>query len=69
MAKEHAGKTITGQPAKDEETELREKGHTARNMRERSGHPDDGSSTHPVAQESGTKGESNVGVDETSGDG
>lgn len=69
MGKQHAGHTINGHPAKDEATELREKGSASRNMRERSGHRDDGSSTHPVSQETGTKGESNVGVDETSGDG
>lgn len=69
MGKQAAGHTITGKPAKDEASELREKGRTARNMRERSGHPDDGTSTHPAAKETGTKGESNVGIDETSGDG
>ena len=69
MGKQHAGRTINGHLAKDEAAELRQKGSTARNLRERSGHRDDGSSTHPVSRETGTKGESNVGVDESSGDG
>jgi hypothetical protein len=37
-------------------------------MSERSGSSDDGSSNHPVAKETGARGESNAGEDGLSGD-
>jgi hypothetical protein len=48
---------------------IRDKGRDQRNLGERLGRPDDGGSNHPQSKATGTKGESNVGEDLTSGDG
>jgi len=69
MSTPRGGHTITGQPAQSEQSELRNKGRDQRNMGERSGRADDGTSNHPQTKKTGVRGESNVGEDETSGDG
>jgi hypothetical protein len=64
---ERTSHTIAGKPARSEESEARAKGKKERSLKELSGHPDDGSSNHPVAKETGYHGESNAGEDLTSG--
>lgn len=63
------GRTLSGRPARSEEQELRDKGRDQRDLAERYGKKDDGSSNHPQTTRTGLKGASNVGEDETSGDG
>lgn len=47
----------------------RDKGRDERNLMTRYGRKDDSGSNHPLAREKGIKGASNVGEDETSGEG
>lgn len=61
------GHSITGTPARSVEEELDDKGRDQRNLRERVGTKDDGSSNHPATKRTGRKDHSNVGEDETSG--
>ena len=61
--------TSTGQPARSAKSELRDKGRDQRDLDERLGKHDDGTSNHPESKQTGQKGASNVGEDETSGDG
>lgn len=67
LEKGQQGHTISGAPARSEEEELKRKRRNKGTMGEASGAEDDGSSRHPVAQETGMKGESNVGEDAHSG--
>jgi hypothetical protein len=53
----------------DAKTAEKEKGRDERNLGQRYGRPDDSGSNHPAAREDGIKGASNVGEDQTSGDG
>ena len=62
------GRTLSGQPARSEEDELKRKQRNKGSMDEKSGSEDDGSSNHPTPKEHGTHGESNVGQDGLSGD-
>lgn len=62
------GRTVSGQPARSEKEELKLKRRGRSAMGEASGSKDDSGSNHPVAKETGTRGESNVGEDALSGD-
>jgi hypothetical protein len=62
-------RTAVGTKVKSEEQELRQKGKVERNLGERLGSEDDGSSNHPVTKRTGVRSESNAGEDLTSGDG
>lgn len=62
-------RTAAGTAVKSEEQELREKGKPERDLDERLGQKDDGSSNHPVTKQTGIQSESNAGEDLTSGDG
>lgn len=53
----------------DEKSALRDKGRDERGIGERLGREDKSGSNHPQTKETGVKAESNVGEDETSGDG
>jgi hypothetical protein len=64
---EGVGHTATGKPARGAESEQRDKGRDQRDLDERAGKPDDGTSNHPESKRSGRKGESNVGEDQSSG--
>jgi hypothetical protein len=66
---ERSGHTIAGKPARSAKSELRDKGRDQRDLAERLGQQDDGTSNHPETKQTGTKGASNVGEDQTSGDG
>ncbi len=46
-----------------------DKGRDERNLMQRYGRKDDSGSNHPLSREQGIKGASNVGEDETSGEG
>ena len=63
------GRTWSGQPARSEEDELKNKKSRKAGGRLRAlfGSKEEGDSLHPVAKESGYNGGSNVGVDEQSG--
>lgn len=62
------GRTLSGQPARSEKEELKLKRRNKGSMDEASGSKDDSASNHPVAKETGTRGESNAGEDGLSGD-
>jgi hypothetical protein len=53
----------------DEKTARHDKGRDERGIGERLGRVDRSGSNHPQTKETGIKSESNVGEDETSGDG
>ena len=67
LKKGEQGHTWSGKPAVSEEEELKRKGRNKWTMGEASGSEDHDDSKHPVAQETGIKGESNAGQDEVSG--
>lgn len=63
------GRTISGQPARSEEEELKHKSRRKGLVGgELLGSEDDGSSNHPVAKETGVNQRSNAGQDELSGE-
>jgi len=64
---ERSGQTTAGQPARSEKSELKDKGRDQRSLEERLGKEDDGTSNHPETKQTGIKGASNAGEDQTSG--
>lgn len=53
----------------DAKSAEKDKGKAERNLKQRYGQEDDSGSNHPLSREQGIKGASNVGEDNTSGDG
>jgi len=62
------GRTLSGEPARSEEEELKRKSRNKLLQDEKSGTEDDGSSNHPVTKETGVNQQSNAGQDSLSGD-
>ena len=61
------GKSWSGQPARSEEEELKNKKSRKGGIWELFGSKEEGDSLHPTAKETGYNGASNVGEDEQSG--